>query len=165
AQPLQLAIGGIVVDEPTAELQLTGRYSPTETTIREATLTSPRVQSQVRQFVWKSGATAKSNELSGDATLRADLPKLVALFGAARPGGPQWAGAVEGAARLQMAAGVTNVALDGVVNNFAFAQPGGAAGQDRVVKRNGTGKYDPAGDAVSFDRLELSADALRVLLA
>lgn len=165
AQPLQLAIAGIVVDEPTAELQLAGRYSPTETTIREATLTSPGVQSQIRQFVWKSGAIAKSNELSGDATLRADLPKLVALFGAAKPGGPQWAGAVEGAARLQMATGVTNVALDGVVNNFAFSQPGGAAWQERIVKLNGTGKYDPAGDAVSFDRLELSADALRVLLA
>lgn len=165
ATPLRMAVSGIVIDEPTAELQLAGRYSPTETTIREATLTSPGVQSQVRQFVWRSATATKPSELAGDASLRADLPKLVALVGAAKVGGPQWAGAVEGGARLQMAGGVTNGAVDAVIKNFAVAQPGGAAWQEPIVKLNGTGKYDPSIDAAAFDRLELSAGALRVLLA
>lgn len=165
AQPFRLAAYGVVVDEPNAELQVIGRYSPAETTIREANLTSPGLQSQVRQFVWRGGSATTPAALSGDASLRADVAKLAGLLGLVTPGGAQWGGTLEGGTRLQLAGGVTNAAIDGVINNFSFAQPGGAAWQEPVVKLNGSGVYDPTNDAVRFDRLEVSANALRIALA
>jgi hypothetical protein len=165
AQPFRLAAYGVVVDEPNADLQVAGHYSSAETTVRQATLTSPGLQSQVRQFVWRGGSATTPAALSGDASVRADVAKLVGLLGLVTPGGAQWGGTLEGGTRLQLANGVTNAAIDGVINNFSFAQPGGAAWQEPVVKLNGSGVYDPAGDAVRFDRLEVSANALRLALA
>jgi len=165
AQPFRLAAYGMIIDEPTADLQMIGRYSPTETSIREATFTSPGLQSQVRQFTYRNGSGGNGSQLSGDAAVRAELAKLAGLFGVATTGGMQYSGLLEGGARLQAADGVTHAAIDATIKSFSLSQPGGAAWQEPLVKLTGTGVYDPQTDAVAFDRLELNADALRVLLA
>lgn len=164
AAPLRFAGYGVTLEEPQAELQLTGRYRATETTVANAMFTTPQLQLQLQQGLWRVGADGRS-ELGGNASFRADVPKLLALVGKTNAGGAQWSGMLEGGARLQLDDRRTTAVVDATVKNFSVAQPGGPAWQEPAVRIMGTGVYDPSADALNFDRLELTADALRVLLA
>jgi hypothetical protein len=168
AQPFRLAAYGLVIDEPNLDLKAAGRFRSTEAVVTEATLVASSVQSQVRQLLWRGGANG-TTEMSGDASLRADVARLWTMLGQAptapQAGGLQLSGMLEGTAHLELAGQTTNVAVNAVVNNFAAAQAGGAAWQEPQVKLVGTAAYDPAHDAISFDRLEITAAALRMLVA
>lgn len=164
AVPLRFAGYGVTLDEPQGELQLTGRYRATETTVANAMFTTPQLQLQLQQGVWRTAADGRT-ELGGNASYRADVAKLLALVGKTNAGGTQWSGMLEGGAQLRLDQNRTTAVIDATVKNFSVAQPGGAAWQEPAVRIIGTGVYDPTRDALDFDRLELSANALRILLS
>jgi translocation and assembly module TamB len=168
AQPLQLVAPGLAINEPSFDLQAVGRVAPTEAMITEATINAASLQSQVRQLVWRKTA-AGTNEFGGDASLRADVGRVWAMLHPPTAAGAattnlQIGGILEGNTQLQTGANGTNVALNGVVNNFFAVQQGGAAWQEPTVKLAGTATYDAAHDALAVERLEVAANALRMLL-
>ena len=164
AAPFRWVGYGVTFDEPNAELQLAGRYRPAETTVSNATFTTPQLQANLQQGLWRTGADGRS-ELGGSASYRADVAKLLAMLGSPNPGGSQWSGMLEGGARLQLTDRKTSAVVDAQIRNFAVARPGSPAWQEPSVRIVGTGLYDPDRDALDFERLELSAQALRVLLS
>lgn len=164
AAPLRFAGYGVTLDEPQAEMQLVGRYRTNETTVASALFTTPQIQLQLQQGLWRVGADGRS-ELGGNASYRADVVKLLALVGKSNAGGTMWSGMLEGGARLQLDDRRTTAVIDATVKNFSVAQPGGPAWQEPAIRITGNGVYDPGTDALSFDQLKVTADALQVQLA
>lgn len=164
AAPLRFVGYGLTLEEPQAEMQLVGRYRTNETTVANAMFTTPQIQLQLQQGLWRVGADGRS-EVGGNASYRADVAKLLALVGKANAGGTMWSGMLEGGARLQLDERRTTAVVDATVKNFSVAQPGGPAWQEPAIRIMGTGVYDPTVDALNFDQLKLTADALQVLVS
>ena len=75
AQPFRVAMPGLAIDEPSAEMTLVGRYHPQRIDIAEATLNSVGTQAALRNFAYVPG-TGPTPELHGELGLRGDLAKL-----------------------------------------------------------------------------------------
>lgn len=165
AQPFRVAMPGLAIDEPSAELTLVGRYHPQRTDIAEATLNSVGTQAALRNFAYVPG-TGPTPELHGELGLRGDLAKLFVpaapLAGASQP--MRFGGLVEATSKLERTGAVTAVALDAIVKNLTVQQGTAQLWNEPQVRLVGSGVYEPRRDALAIDRLEVVADALRLLL-
>lgn len=166
AQPFRVAVPGFSVDEPSAELTLVGRYHPQRTDIAEATLNSVGTQAALRNFAYVPG-TGQAPELHGELGLRGDLAKLFvpsAPLAAATAQPMRFGGLIEATSKLERTGAVTAVALDAVVKNLTVQQGAAQLWNEPQVRLVGSGVYEPRRDALAIDRLEVVADALRLLL-
>ncbi|MBN8625726.1 MAG: hypothetical protein J0M17_09575 [Planctomycetes bacterium] len=167
AKPLRLAVPGLAIDEPAGELTLVGRYHPERTEVRDATLSSVGTQAAIRNFVYIPGQ-GRAPELHGELGLRGDLAKLLVTptSGTSATTTPlRYAGLVEASGKLERTGAVTAVALDAVVKDLVVQQGQAQLWREPQVRLVGSGVYEPRRDALAIDRLEVVADALRVLVS
>lgn len=162
AQPMRVSGYGLAIDEPNGELTLVGRYTPKQTTVTEAKLTSPGTQAVVQNLIYAS-PTGRPIELKGDATLRTELARLIVPTAATNAVPWQYAGLLDASAKLQQTGNVTAVSLETIVRDFAIGQNGKALWREPQIRVIGSGVYEPARDLASFDRIEVAADAVRLL--
>ncbi|MBA4017684.1 MAG: hypothetical protein C0483_10970 [Pirellula sp.] len=167
AQPFRVAMPGFALDEPSAELTLVGRYHPLRTDVAEATFNSVGTQAALRNFAYVAG-TGQAPELHGELGLRGDLAKLFVpstpLAGAAGAQPVRFGGLIEATSKLERTGAVTAVALDAVVKNLTVQQGTAQLWNEPQVRLVGSGVYEPRRDALAIDRLEIVADALRLML-
>ncbi|MCE9603925.1 MAG: hypothetical protein K8U03_03385 [Planctomycetia bacterium] len=168
AQPLRIAGYGLAVDEPNGELTLVGRYTPKQTTIAEAKLMSPGTQMTVQNLTYTT-PTGRPMELKGDVALNTELARLIVPT-AAVAGAPaaaalpwQYAGLLNATAKLQQTGNVTAMSFETIVKDFAVGQGGVALWREPQVRLLGSGIYEPDRDLASIERLELAADAIRLM--
>jgi translocation and assembly module TamB len=173
AQPLRIAGYGLAIDEPSGELTLVGRYTPKQTTISEAKLTSPGTQAVVQNMIYAL-PTGRPAELKGDMSLRTELARLIvpSAVPAAVPAAPgiapavklpwQFAGVLDATAKLQQTGNVTSVAVETIVKDFAVGQGGKALWREPQVRLVGGGLYEPELDQLAIQNFELAADAVRL---
>lgn len=177
AQPLRIAGYGLAIDEPNGELTLVGRYTPKQTTITEAKLTSPGTQAVVQNLIYAL-PTGRPAELKGDMSLRTELARLIVPTAPpaavpAAPGAPaatpslpwQFAGLLDATAKLQQTGNVTAVTVETIVKDFAVGQGGKALWREPQVRLVGGGLYEPSLDQLAVQSLELAADAVRLQAA
>ncbi len=164
AEPLRVAMPGLAIDEPTADLTAAARYNATDIEIREALLTTPSLVAQVRNFLYAT-PTGRLPELVGEGGIRADVARLRTVFGPTAPQSLQVAGLLEGSAKMQRTGTVVAASLDAGIKDFAVAQAGRTAWREPQLRIVGSGLYDPLNDAAVVDRLEVAGEALRMLLA
>ena len=167
AQPLRIAMPGFAIDEPSAEMTLVGRYHPQRIDVAEATLNSVGTQAALRNFAYVPG-TGKTPELHGELGLRGDLGKLLVpsapLAGTPAAQPMRFGGLIEATSKLERTGAVTAVALDAVVKNLTIHQGAAQLWNEPQLRLVGSGVYEPRRDALAIDRLEVVADALRLLL-
>jgi len=174
AQPLRVTGYGLAIDEPAGELTLIGRYTPKQTTITEAKLTSPGTQAIVQNMIYAT-PTGRPTELKGTTSLRTDLARFIlpSVVPIPVPGAPvpttagqvswQYAGLLDATAKLQQTGNVTSIALETIVRDFAVGRNGQALWREPQIRVIGSGVYEPARDLATFERIEVAADAVRLL--
>ena len=162
-RPLRATYDGLTIDEPTADLTLAGRYRTSQTEVRDALLLTPSLAVQLRNVVWSAPA-GRSPELTGEAGVRADLARIQALLLGPTPSALRTSGMLEAVARLQQTGSVIGVSLDATTKDLVVTQGAETTWREPQVRVVGSGVYEPQRDSVAIDRLELTADALRLRL-
>ena len=159
---LQLAAPWLNVDEPNAELVLSGGWHRQQRRLQmeAATLTSSAVSIQANQVVLAMPEDGPI-ETTGLLKYQGDLQRLLRWF-ADPKATPTWrvAGELAGTAQLSQSAGLTHAQLDADVGNLTVTNSSGEQFREPRVRLVARGDYEHRAKLVRLEQLELSSGTL-----